>query len=528
MPGYVAIPSALVGALLLLPIAYLVIRSAASGGEALELLARPRTAAILARSLALALAVSATSVVLGVSLAWLTTRSQLPMRRSWAVLAALPLVLPSYVAGFVVVVALGPRGMLQQGLEEVFGVQELPSIFGFPGAWLTLTLLSYPYVLLPVQASLRRLDPSLEEASRTLGNGTWTTFRRVTLPVLRPSIAVGALLVGLYTLSDFGAVSLLRYETFTWAIYVQYESAFDRTLAATLSLLLVVVALGLLLAETVSRPSAGYYSVGSGVPPPPRLATLGLWRWPAVAGVALLVTLALAVPIAVLLVWLIRGLAAGQTFDFLWEPLRNSIYVSGLAAAVTAALALPVGVLLVRFPGRAAWLLERASYVGFALPGIAVALALVFFSVTLARPLYQTTVLLVAAYLILFFPTALGPIRSALLQVGPRLEEAARTLGLTPMRVVRRVTWPLIAPGVFAGAAMVFLLTMKELPATLILGPIGFSTLATVTWSAASEAYFAQAALPGLLSLLASSFPLALLVLRIPGRGAARNAGVKG
>ena len=177
----------------------------------------------------LVLVVTVGSILVAVPLAWLTVRTNIPFRTFWAVSAALPLVVPSYVAGFVVVVTLGPRGMLQRLLEPVFGMDRLPDIYGFPGAALTLILLSYPYVLLTVRAALLRMDPVLEEISRGLGHSPRTTFFRVVLPALRPSIAAGGLLVALYTLADFGAVSLLRYETFTWAIFLQYDSALDRS-----------------------------------------------------------------------------------------------------------------------------------------------------------------------------------------------------------------------------------------------------------------------------------------------------------
>ena len=170
-----------------------------------------------------------------------------------------------------------------------------------------------------------------------------------------------------------------------------------------------------------------------------------------------------------------------------------------------------------RYPGLLSSLLERITYVGFALPGIAVALGLVFFGANYARFLYQNISLLILAYVILFLPTAVGSARTSFLQVNPRVEEAARSLGRAPLQVFTSVTLPLVRPGILAGAALVFLLTMKELPATLMLGPIGFSTLATSIWSAASEAFFAQAAAPALLLILASSAPLAFLMLRERG-----------
>ena len=513
-PAIVWIPAGLVGAGMVLPIAYLALRAFDAGDGVPDLLFRARTLEILLRSIYLMLAVTAGSVAIALPLAWLTVRTDLPMKRVWAVLTFLPLVIPSYIAGFLVIVAVGPRGMLQQVLEGPFGVERLPEIYGFPGAMLTLVLLSYPYVLLTVRGAMWRLDPALEETSRGLGHGPWKTFWSVTIPALQPAIAAGSLLVALYTLSDFGAVSLLRYETFTWAIYIQYDSAFNRNIAAILSLVLVALALTILVVEALTRGRSRYYRSGTGVARVPGLVRLGRWRWPALSFCTAVVAFSLAMPMSILGYWVARGVSAGETLQFLGSATWNSLYVSGLAALAAVVAALPVAILTVRYPGKVSTLLERISYVGFALPGIAVALALVFFGANYATPLYQTLGLLVFAYVVLFLPTAMGSIRASLMQVSPRMEEAARGLGRKPFHAFATVTFPLMRPGILAGAALVFLLTMKELPATLIMGPIGFKTLATSIWSAASEAFFAQAAVPALVLILVSSIPMAFLIFR--------------
>ncbi len=505
-------PAALVGAAVLLPVAYLALRSLEAGAEAWDLLLRPRTFAILARSLLLAAAVTAASAAIAAPLAWLTVRTDLPLRGLWSALTALPLVIPSYLGAFLMVTVIGPKGLLQGWLEPL-GVERLPSIYGFAGAWLILTLLSYPYVLLPVRAALARMEPGLEETSRCLGRDAWQTFRMVTLPLLRPAIAAGSLLVALYTLSDFGAVSLLRFETFTWAIYVQYGS-FARDAAAVLSLMLAALALGILALEAWTRGRSRYHATDAGGRRPPAAVRLGRWRWPALAFCAAVVALALAMPTGLLAYWVVRGLAAGETMPLLWSRMWNSLFVSGVAAVVTVAAALPVAALAVRYPGRISRTLERVGYVGFALPGIAVALALVFLGVRYVTPLYQTLALLVFAYVALFLPAALGSVRASLLQVSPALEEAARGLGASPLRALYSVTMPLARSGALAGGALVFLLVMKELPATLILSPIGFETLATSIWGAANDAFFSRAAVEGLLLMLASSVPMAFLALR--------------
>ena len=503
-----------VAAVLLLSPSYLLLRTLGAGPDAWDLLIRARLLEILVRTLLLVVVVTGGSILLAIPLAWLTVRTDLPFKTVWSVATALPLVIPSYVAGFIVVVTLGPKGMLQGLLENLFGLERLPDISGFPGAALTLTLLSYPYVLLTVRAALLRLDPSLEEISRGLGRNPWATFFGAILPSLRPAIAAGGLLVALYTLADFGAVSLLRFETFTWAIFLQYESALDRGLAAALSLALIAIALTLVAGEAFTRGRWRYYRSGSGAIRPFVSVKLGHWKWPALTLCGIVVTISLVLPMSVLAYWVVRGVSAGEPLLLLWEAARNSVYVSALAAGVSVAAALPIAALSVRFPGMLSGILERISYIGFALPGIAIALSLVFFGANYAPLLYQTTGLLVLGYVVLFVSAAVGAARSSFLQVSPNVEEAARGLGRTPLRVFSSVTLPLVRPGIISGAALVFLLTMKELPATLILSPIGFQTLATSIWSAASEAFFAQAAAPALLLILTSSVPLAFLLLR--------------
>ena len=511
-PLPVWLPALLVGLAMLLPLVYLLIRSASASQEAWDLLLRLRTLHILGRSVLLVATVTTVSIAIALPLAWLTVKTDLPFRRGWVVLTALPLVIPSYVGAFLIISALGPTGLAQQMLSGPLGIDRLPDIYGLPGATLTLALLSYPYLLLTIRGVLANTDPVEEESARSLGHGPWSTLFHVVLPQLRPSIAAGALLVGLYTLSDFGAVSLLRYETFTWAIYQQYQSAFDRSIAAVLSLILVGLAIALLVTEGYTRGRMRYHRTGSGASRGPIIVRLGRWKWPALGFCSAVVLAALALPMAVLLYWLVRGVSSGEPLLLLWTAARNSIVASSLAAIAAVACSIPVAALSVRYPSLFSRVLERASFVGYALPGIVVALALVFFSANFARPLYQTLWLLVFAYVVLFLPAALGAVRSSLLQLSPRLEDAARSLGRTPAQVMLSITAPLMRSGLLMGGALVFLITMKELPATLILGPLGFKTLATATWSASSEAFFAQAAAPAITLILISSVPMALLV----------------
>jgi iron(III) transport system permease protein len=497
---------------MLLPLAYLIIRAFGAGAETWNLLLRPRTLETFLNTAGLAAIVTVSAVAISIPMAWLTVRTDLPYRRLWSVLSTLPLVIPTYVGGFVLVAAFGPKGMLQQLLAGPLGIERLPEIYGLHGAALALTLFSYPYLLLSVRAGLQGLDPAFEEASRSLGHSSWSTFWRITLPQLRPSIAAGSLLVALYALSDFGAVSLLQFNSFTRAIYLQYQGSFDRTQAALLALLLVGLTAVVLLVEARTRGRARYHRSNAAIARRAAPIRLGRWRWPALAFCSLVVLFALVLPVLVLLYWFTRGLINGMQPTILWSAALNSTYASALAALAAVVAALPIAILAVRFRSRTTTVLERATNAGFALPGIVVALALVFFGANYATPLYQTLALLVVAYVVRFLPQAIGATRSSLLQVSPTLEEAARGLGRRPWQVLASITIPLVRSGMLAGLAMVFLTTMKELPATILLSPIGFKTLATIIWADTAEGFFARAAAPALLLVLVSGVSMALLM----------------
>ncbi|MBA3531081.1 MAG: iron ABC transporter permease, partial [Ardenticatenales bacterium] len=345
-------------------------------------------------------------------------------------------------------------------------------------------------------------------SARSLGHGPIATFFHLTLPLLRPSITSGAMLVALYSLSDFGAVSLLQFNSFTRAIYTQYTASLNRSGAAVLALMLIFLTFSMLSLEAWTRGKARYHNVGSGAKRRHTTVPLGRWTWPALLFCTIVVLLALGMPITVLVYWLLRGLQAGETLRTLWVATGNSLYASGLAAVVATAMALPIAFLAARYPGRTSRVISRMAYVGYALPGIVVALSLVFFGANYVPFLYQTMPMLLLAYTVRFLPEAIGAIEAALLQINPRLEEAARSLGYGPLSALFRITLPLARAGIINAAMLVFLTTMKELPSTLLLGPIGFETLATRIWSATAEGFFARAAAPALILVLFSTLSL--------------------
>jgi iron(III) transport system permease protein len=497
-----------VGAAAVLPAAYLLVVVLGDARAALDTVLAPRTLAIAANTLGLVVAVTAAAIAVALPLAWLTTRTDLPGRRLWATLCTLPLVVPSYVGAYLLVAALGPSGMLQ----ELLGVGELPSIYGFPGAWLVLTLFTYPLALIPLRGALRRIDPQLEEAARGLGRGPLEIFRSVVLPQLRPALAAGGLLVALYVISDFGAVSILRFDSFTSEIYVAYQSSFDRSAAASLGVVLMAAMLLLLALGARVRDRHVVHRVAPGTVRATKAYPLGRWRWPALVFCGLVVAVALVLPVAVLAYWSTRGLSSGAVpLDAVAAQGTNSLLSALCAAAVGGVAALVLAILAGRFPGPLTRLVERLGHAAYALPGVVVALALVFFATRAFPPLYQTFAMLVFALTVHYLPLGIGPIGAALTQVPPRVEEAARGLGRRPTQVFRSITAPLVRGGVMAGAALVFLHAIKELPATLILAPIGFQTLATEIWEQSTFGFYEATAIPALVLLVIAAPPLYLL-----------------
>ncbi|HEU0087441.1 MAG TPA: iron ABC transporter permease [Pseudonocardiaceae bacterium] len=506
-PSVLLVPAGLAAAVALLPLVYLAVRATERGlGAALEVLGQDRTVALVARSLTLAGAVTLVCLVLGVSLAGLIVRTTLPGRRVWGVLVALPLAVPSYVAAFA-------------------WLSLLPGFGGFLGSTLVLSVCCYPYVYLPVVAALARIDPAHEEVSRSLGAGPVRTFVTVTVRQVRPAAAGGALLVALYVLADFGAVALLRYDVFTRVIYTSYRSSFDLTPAAVLGCVLVALTVLIVWGESRTRGRAGHARLGGGAARHRPRTRLGGWTPLALACCGLVVTLALGVPLGALGYWLVQGSSAGLDLAEVSAAAVRTLGVSALGAAAAVLLALPVGVIAARYRGRVAQLLEQAAYAGHALPGIVVALSLVFLAVRYARPIYQELPVLVLAYAVLFLPAAVAAVRASVAQSPPQLEEVARSLGRTPTGVLRSVTVPLAGPGLAAGAALVFLTCMKELPATLMLRPTGMETLASELWGRTEVGAYAAAAPYAAALLLVAALPTALLGRRWGATASGRGEG---
>lgn len=494
-PG-LRLSGAVVAATAALPVLYMVVLCARSGlGTAVDVVTAESTRAVVARSLALAAAVTASSLSVGLALAWLVARSDVPGRSLWRVTGALPLSLPSYVAAAAY-------------------TSLLPAVGGPTGAWFVLTLLCVPYVFLPSLAALAGLDQAQEEAARSLGDPPRRAWRRITLCHLRPSLATSGALVALFVLSDFGAVTHLGVATFTSHIYAGYVGGFPFARGAVLGGVMLVFTLTLLVAEQRTRGTARHHRLGPGTARPQQLRRLGPWRWLAALGPATFALLGVGLPLVVLVRSALGSAALPGDWVAIGRGLRGSAVTAALGASVTVIAALPVALLASRYRDRATRLTERCSYLGHALPGIVVAFAVAFFSVRSVPALYRRLPMLVLAYVLLFLPLAVSVLTAQARQVPPVLEEAARSLGRGPGAVFRTVTGPLLAPGVATALALVFLAGLRELPATLLIGPFGFETLATQAWKATEVGARAASALPSLILVVLGATSTGLLIDR--------------
>lgn len=463
---------------------------------------------LFATTVALTIAVTATALTLGTTTAWLTVRADIRWRRTWMLLAALPLVIPSYMAALTLIGATGPGGLLTGWLGFT-----IPTPYGFVGAWLALGLFLAPMAHLIVVPALRSMDPATEEAATGLGSSPWRVFWTVTLPQLRPALVSAGLMVSLYTVSDFGAVSLLRVDTFTRAIYTLYAGQIDRRPAAVLSMILMVLALVILLLERRTRTRSGYVSSSRRR----SIRTRRLGRIGTLSAYGLLagfVMMTLVIPLSVLAYWLTRGLAAGNEVGDLWGELFGSLSVSVSAAALTVVAAFPVAMITTWRRRRASGLIETTLWASYSLPHIVVGVAVVVFAIEVARPLYQTLALLLLAYVSMFLAQAESSIQDSLRRVSSDLEDASYGLGRGALGTLVGVTLPVAAPGMVAGAALVFISVMKELPATLLLRPTGFDTLAIRIWSATGEGFYTKASAASIALLAISIVPLWIMTKR--------------
>lgn len=517
-PVALLIVGILTGVVFVGPFAYVVSRNIDLGTDLWSIIWSADTWEPLRRSLWLGLTVSSTAVVVGTGLAWLTIRTDLPGRRVWRVLAPLPLVFPSFVGATALIAAFATGGLVEEILAPI-GIDDLPDMTGFRGSWLVLTLFTFPYVYLPVAARMASLSPSLEESARLLGRSPWGVFRTVVLPQISGAIWAGGLLVFLYTISDWGAVNLLRYDTLTRDIYS--DRLFDQPRAMGLSLVLGIVALVVVGAERSldrRRQQIEVVRTRDALTVP-----LGRWKWPALGAIGIVLGNALAGPVAVFVFWAWRGLRTdadtiglGTDVGELLTPALHTAQAGLITAAVAIAVVLPIAWLTARYRSRVGGAANSMVVAGFALPGVVIALSIVFWAIEapIIERWYQTFPLLILGYVLHFGAQATRAAHVAVGAVPERLSDVASTLGAGRIRRFLTIELPLMTPGLLAGAGLVMLSTMKELPATKLLAPAGFDTLATEIWSAGESGALAQGALASLALVAVSAVLTWAVVLR--------------
>jgi iron(III) transport system permease protein len=493
-PLPVVLAALVTAAVATIPFWYLLVRAASAGlDKVVDVLSRPAFLDSALTSIALTVTVGVCAMLLGTAAAWVVGRAALPWPRWWTLALVLPLAVPSYVAAYA-------------------WVALFPGMRGFAAAVLVLTLATTPYVVLPVLAAMRQGEAAVEEVARSLGAGQWQVFRTVTLPAIWPAAAAGGLLVMLYTLSEFGTVAIFRVDTLTRDVFLSFTAAFDRTTAVIQSLALVAVAVVLVVAERRVRGSSQRWRVTTGAArQAPSIRLRWPWRTAALLGLSVLAVLSLGVPAVALTMRLIAGMRGGLDLAEIGAAAVATAWVALLGALVAVALALPVAYLAARFPATRTRVVETASYAGHALPGVVVGLSLVFLTLALLPSLYQSMAVLALAYAVLFLPKAIGSSRSAIALVPPGLELVARSQGRTAAAAFGSVTGRVAAPGILAGALLVTVTAMKELPATLMLRPTGFDTLATEMWSRTAIAAYGAAAPYAFALVLVAAVPTLLL-----------------
>lgn len=511
-PRWLLLLAAVVTVTVLLPVAFLLWQAGHAGwGTIWPLIFRRLTWTLLLNTIELAVIVTCCSAVISVGAAWLIERTNLPLRRFWRAVVVLPLAIPDFVIGYT-------------------WLSLTPAVHGLFGASLVMTLGLYPLAYLPVAAALRRVDNSLYEVARSLGLGRVRALLRTVLPQIRAALFGGCLLVLLGLLAEYGAFEILRFQTFTTEIFTEFSLGINPAAASALSLVLVVLSVVVVGAElTLTRSGAGR----AGSPGRPaggaRRYRLGWGALPSLLLLAVLAGLGVGVPASTLIYWLTQPSdVVGVAPIPLLGAAGYTLLYSLLAAVAATVAAFPVAYLAVRHPGRLSRLLERLGYLVQGLPGLVIALSLVFFAVRLVYPLYQSPASLVIAYSVMFFPMALVSLRASLVQLPRRFFEEARSLGCSPLSALLRVTLPLAAPGIAASAALVFLSAVTELTATLLLVPTGVQTLATAFWAYQSQVSYATAGRYAALIVVIAVIPGVFLSRWLdPSRSSEHGAGAR-
>ena len=467
---------------------------------------------LLFNTLFLFIAVILSSLFLGLSISVLIVRYEIPAPKLLFSLTILPLVIPSYIGALTYVSAFSPRGLFVDIFSN-FCIDEISRIEGFIGSWVVLTLFTYAYVQLICSSALRNLDSTVEDAARSLGIKKIKMYSRVVLPRLKKPIIYSSLLVGLYVISDFGAVSLMKYGTLTKAIYSYYTININGDPVIFYSTILIFVALIISFAQRGSDLSRSAKVSGT----PREVVKVSLSqrnKLLVLTFFALIIFFSLILPIGVLSYWLVRGLSQGNTVNSALLGMVGSLTAAIVTSIFAMIIATPIVVMISQYRSKFGDFFEKVTLTLYGLPHIAVGISMLFITIKIFPEIYQTFTTLIISYLIVFLPQAVGGGQASMEQVKLSYLEASSGLGFSKIDTFVKVTLPLIYKGLLAGAALVFLSTMKELPQTLLLRPTGFNTMAVDIWSNASEALFTQAAFSAFILLAISAIPTYILSTR--------------
>jgi iron(III) transport system permease protein len=494
----------------------LIAGSPQGGWDTLAHLAGTVLPAALLTSVGLALVVLATVLLLGVGAAWLVAAYEFPGRRwlSWALI--LPLAMPAFVLAYAYTDFLDVSGPLQTGLRALTGWPVrgywFPEIRSTPGAGLCLGLALYPYVYMLARTAFAERPASLAEAARSLGLSPRATWWRVVWPVARPAVAAGCALVLMETLADFGTVSYFGVDSLTAGIYRAWQGMGDRVAAARLGLALLVL-VGLI-AWLERRQRARMRFSARAARAPSREVLRGWRAWRASVLAFIPVGLGFLIPVALLLrAWLAADAPVDPRLGaWLW----HSLLLAGLATALILPVALVTAYAARVVGGRAVGWAVSLACAGYALPGVVIGIGLLGWVGLIDRWLGMlllggTAAAVVYAYGVRFFSIAYQGIESALTRISPAMDQSARSLGAAPLEVLARVHWPLLRPSLAAAALLVAVDCLKELPATLVLRPFDFDTLAVAVYHFAADERLAEAAVPSLLIVLAGLVPVLML-----------------
>ena len=499
---------------------YLIWRNITSDSDPLGLLFSEQTLSPLMRTINLTVLVTLSAAILGTGLAWLTIRTDLPSRRVLKLILPLPLVFPTFVGAAAFIRTLNPGGIANNLLENI-GIDRTLELHGLFGAWLVLTLFTYPYVYLPVAARLKNLPSSLEESARLLGDSGWATFRKVILPQIASSLFAGSLLVFLYTISDFGAVQLMRYDTLTRAIWTTRLN--NQPVSFALALILLSLAAFAVIVETLF--SRKFRKPDFATQVEVILTPLKKWKSLAVSVSWLIVFLALITPTIALGDWaadgLLREFRGGRPlfieFEDIIKPTINTAWISMLTAVIAAVIVLPVSYLVAKYRSPIGNTANAVMTSTFAMPGLLIALSMFFWTLRTswaAEHLRGTIVILIFAYLVRFSAQALAPARAAVASIPESMEDASQVLGASKIKRFFSIDLPVVTPGLLAGSGLVLMSTMKALPITLLVAPFEFPTLTTKIFQSFEAAFVAEGGLLALILVLLSAILTWILVIR--------------